>query len=318
MPDFSIIVAHRPHEAPVLTPQLLDDLGWQDAELVHVAGNLPSYQRNRAAAAARGRYLYFLDDDSLPDPGNLDRLREIFAVRDDAAAAGGPSLTPAGDGVQQHAFGHVLGSFWGSAWMRSRYHRSGNRRETDDRELILCNLAFRRDRFLESGGFDTTLYPNEENDLLDRLRDRGWVLIHDPDITVGRSQRPSFRAFCRQLFGYGRGRAEQLRRNFRPANLPLFVFLGFPLYLLALPLLLTLAPWTAIPLGLHWGLDLLASLPLCCRRPTAFLLAVPAFFLCHLLYGAGMWRGLCGRFRSAVRVSVPEARVRIHPPRRRR
>jgi hypothetical protein len=185
--------------------------------------------------------------------------------------------------------------------MRARYRRLGNRRETGDRELILCNLAFHRDRFLECGGFDTSLYPNEENDLLDRMGDRGWVLIHDPELAVRRSQRPSFRAFFRQLFGYGRGRAEQLRRSFRPGNLPLFVFLGFPLYLLALPLLALVSPWLLVPLGLHLAFDLLFSLPLLLRRPAAFFPAVVAFFFCHLLYGAGMGRG-CS-VASAARVA---------------
>ena len=44
---------------------------------------------------------------------------------------------------------------------------------------------------------------------MDRIAAAGRFLIHDPALAVERSQRRTVRAFARQLYGYGRGRAEQ-------------------------------------------------------------------------------------------------------------
>ena len=306
----SCIIAHRDSEPPVLDRKLADAHGWKDVEIIHVSGNRPSLQRNTAARRAKGEILYFLDSDALPDRGNLDRICSVFSERPEVAVCGGPSLTPEDDSVRQQGFGHVLGSFWGSAWMRSRYRSIGKPRFTSDRELILCNLAFRRDVFLEHNGFDESLYPNEENDLMDRICDSDHRMYYDPRLTVSREQRRGFHSFFRQLFGYGRGRSEQLRTDFRFAKLPLFVFAALPVFILLLPLLLIWTPLFLLPLGLHLALDILFSLPLLLRRPAVFFSAVPSFFFCHFFYGAGMWRGLFGSFRSA-RVAEPVVEVRI-------
>ena len=42
-------------------------------------GRQPSAQRNRAVGAAAGGWIYFLDDDSIPDAGNLDRAGGHFS-----------------------------------------------------------------------------------------------------------------------------------------------------------------------------------------------------------------------------------------------
>lgn len=306
----SCIIAHRETEPPLLDRARAEALGWGDVQIIHVRGNLPSMQRNIAANKADGEILYFLDSDALPERGNLDRLRKVFSTMPDVAVCGGPSLTPAGDSARQHAFGHALGSFWGTAWMSSRYRSRGSARYSSDRELILCNLAFRREVFLDHNGFDESLYPNEENDLMDRIADTGLRLYHDPNLTVDRSQRHGFREFLRQLFGYGRGRSEQLRADFRIVNLPIFIFICFPVYIFILPFLAFVSPLFLVPAGLHLILDFVVSLPLLFKKAAAFIPAVPSFFFCHLLYGLGMWRGLFGRFRNS-RVKDPEAEVRI-------
>src|SRR5512138_3559476 len=95
----------------------------EDAFEVLVAeGRQPSRQRNRAAQMARGEILYFLDDDSLLEPGNLRRLSCQYA--DPAVVAvGGPSLTPADDSRRQRCFGLALASVFGGGGVRNRYRR---------------------------------------------------------------------------------------------------------------------------------------------------------------------------------------------------
>jgi hypothetical protein len=93
----------------------------------------------------------------------------------------------------------------------SRYRARGALRFTDERELILCNLALRRSAFEDAGGFDESFYPNEENDLLERLARAGWRLLYRPEALVRRPARASPRALLGAVWGYGRGRARQVR-----------------------------------------------------------------------------------------------------------
>lgn len=259
-------------------------------EVIVAAGRQPSRQRNLAAQSAAGEFVYFLDDDSLPSP---DFLRRAVRHFDDpsVAAAGGPSLTPDTDSVLQHAFELAFTSIIGGGGMRNRYRQAGGVRLSSDRELILCNLCFRRDLLIASGGFDERLYPNEENELMERIMREGGKLIHDPGLAVYRSQRPTVRAFCRQLFGYGRGRGEQtvLSGVIKPITFIPTIFLFYLLTLALvhkavyyLPLLCYL-----IMIGGAAGFAVIRS----GRFRSALWLPV-IFPLFHICYGWGMLRGL--------------------------
>jgi succinoglycan biosynthesis protein ExoA len=257
---------------------------------------MPSAQRNLAAREAAGELLYFLDDDSQVAPGFLETA--VRHYRDPkVAAAGGPSLTPATDSPLQRAIGAAFASAVGGGGVRNRYRLSGEARRSSDSELILCNLSFRREIFLRHGGLDERLYPNEENELMDRLLQEGFHLVHDPELAVLRSQRPSYRAYVRQMFGYGRGRGEQtvLSGKLKPVSLVPSIFL---VYMLLLPF------WArglfALPflcyLALVAGAALLGAY--CAREwslAPRLLLVLPTL---HLVYGAGTIWGLTRpRFR---------------------
>lgn len=268
-------------------------------EIIIAEGRRPSTQRNHAAVEATGDILYFLDDDSLVEPSNLTRLASHHLANPAVAAVGGPSLTPDGDSALQKAVGKVLTSLFGGGCNRNRYRKSGGVRETDENELILCNLSFRRDVFMQCGGLDERLYPNEENELLHRLKRAGKLLLHDPDLAVLRSQRVSYAAFAKQIFGYGRGRGEQIRIS---KEIKIFTFVPslFILYLLFMPFLFS--SLYVIPLMVYFGLDLIFSFleeakiyfRLACLKTILF----PTL---HLSYGAGLIAGLMlPRFHKAA------------------
>ncbi len=261
-------------------------------ELLIAEGAAPSRQRNLAASSARGELLYFLDDDSLINPENLRLCAEI--MKDEkVAVVGGPSVTPASDSPLQQLFGSALSSPLGSGAVRGRYRVFGAVRETTEKELILCNLVIRRSVFMELGGFDERLYPNEENELLDRIKSSGFKLVHNPAMYVHRSQRKSLKAFVRQMFAYGRGRAQQtlISGSF---SLVSFVPLFFTLYLFLVLLfggnLLLLAP-----LLLYAALAALFTSAAICRTGRLYLLALLLIYpLMHCVNGCGLLYGLLG------------------------
>lgn len=269
----------------------LASTGWPagSVELLVAEGENPSRQRNHAANMATGDILYFLDDDSVVIPSAFEILSNDFAD-DRWAAVGGPSLTPSSDSILQRSIGAALASVFGSGAVRNRYRAYGAVRESGERELILCNLAVRRDRFLACGGFDERLYPNEENEFLDRLSANGGKIMHDPRLFVERSQRKTLFEFIRQMFRYGRGRSRQSRIAGFSGIMP-FIPLFFVIYLLSVPFVL--APFWKLPLFAYSVLSLVsgtaAALP---YRSMIIAMILPSIFLLmHIANGVGLLTG---------------------------
>jgi len=245
LPSVTVVIAARPRQAEVKAVAASRALDYPaDRLAILVArGTQPSVQRNAAVKAALGELVYFLDDDSAPAPGNLRRAVAHF--RDPRVQmVGGPNLCPPEAPPLEQVFARVLASGLAFGPSRARYAAVGRTRATSEKELILCNLLARRSALLELGGFDETLYPNEENALMDRLQRRGGKLLYDPQLVVWRRPRASLRAFARMLMTYGRGRAEQFRRHPTPGSALNFAPPLFCLYLLAL-----LPLWWLTPLG---------------------------------------------------------------------
>ncbi len=236
LPKFSIIIPVKPGgELPALSGIAKATYPCELFELLVAYGCRPSAQRNLAAREARGEILYFLDDDSRVDPGFLERAAGHYREAQ-VAAVGGPSLTPGTDSALQRAIGIAFASPVGGGGVRNRYRKTGSARRSSDSELILCNLSFRREIFLSHEGLDERLYPNEENELMDRLQHEGCLLVHDPELAVLRSQRRTYRAYLKQMLGYGRGRGEQtlISGRLKPVSLAPSLFF---IYTLLLPFL---------------------------------------------------------------------------------
>lgn len=266
-------------------------------------GNQPSRQRNEAAAKAKGEILYFLDDDSCPVPDALKRMVGHFED-EKVAVVGGPSITPEVDTLFQRSCGAALGSILGGFSIRNRYRRVGEARVSSENELILCNLAFRKSSFMEEGGLNEGLYPNEENELMNRLQKNGNKLIHDPEAYVLRSQRNTLRAFVKQMLNYGRGRAEQTLvspSSFRPSHLVPTIFLIYLLSTLFSKNILYL-----VPLGCYLLINLSSSVYCSLKQKEWRLLYLlpPLYLIMHICYGAGVvWGGFRGLVRTGDRPS---------------
>ncbi len=165
--------------------------------------------RNRAVALARGSWLCFLDDDVTVTPGYFAVLEEKRRAHPDAAAIGGPNLTPVPSPVFERCVGHILGSPFAAGRRGRRYAGYADDTWTDDGGLILCNLCLSAEALRAAGlGFDEDLIRNEENLLLQRLFRSGRRALHAPALRVYHERRSTMRAFARQCFLSGQGRAE--------------------------------------------------------------------------------------------------------------
>jgi succinoglycan biosynthesis protein ExoA len=288
LPSISVIIPLRPgaNAKGVLDSLASVDYPHNQIEILLAEGTQPSKQRNEAARHAQGEILYFLDDDSIIFPGLFRAVVKWFCD-DRIVAVGGPAVTRQADSSLQKCFGYALGAYFGSLGMSYKFKAYGWVKEATERDLILANLALRREVFLSTGGFNEDLYPNEENELLNRLRGQGYRFIYNAEAVVYRSQRESLVKFMGQTYNYGRGRIEHFFVNpsfFSPVFLLPLVFV---LYLCSLPLVATW--WYFIPLGLYVCMDLTQSVQIALeRRQAHVLLIVPLLFpLMHISYGLG-------------------------------
>ena len=308
LPSVTVIIAARPEQAEIKAVAAARQLDYPPGllDILVARGKQPSVQRNTALRAARGEWIYFLDDDSVPPLQNLRAAAKHFS--DPAVKMiGGPNLCPPDAPPLEKVFAVVLASWLAFGPSRARYDSVGTARASSEKELILCNLLARRADLLERGGFNEALYPNEENALMDELQKRGGKLIYDPQLIVHRRPRPTLRAFLKMLGTYGRGRAEQFRVTPTFGSAPNFVPPFFCLYLGTLVIFQltaldkpmgTLKLLSLVPLGFYALailLQTLASIP--ANGIVRSLAAMPLLVASHICYGFGFWHGLFTKLR---------------------
>ena len=312
LPFVSIIIPTRPGQAdiPAVNAARALDYPRERFEIIVARGRQPAVQRNAAIKAARGELIYFLDDDSRAQPDALRRALVHFK-EPQVKMLGGPNLCPLDAPELEQIFAVVLGSWLAFGPSRARYDSVGRARPGSEKELILCNMMARRADVLALGGFDEALYPNEENALMDKLQKRGAKLIYDPEFVVHRRPRPTLRAFCRMLFTYGRGRAEQFRLHPTPGSALNFVPPLFCVYLVvSMAGAFWLGPAVFAPLGLYLLCVIVQTLASARSKGLVrSLLASPLLVASHVFYGLGFWRGLLTRLKVPGQKSAVEVQL---------
>jgi succinoglycan biosynthesis protein ExoA len=303
LPGVTIIIAARPAQAEIKSVAAARQLDYPPEllEIIVARGKQPSVQRNTALRSARGELVYFLDDDSVAPPENLRRVVSHFSDSK-VQIVGGPNLCPPDAPTLEKVFALVLGSWIAFGPSRARYTPVGKLRDSGEKELILCNLVARRETLLELGGFNETLYPNEENALMDEIQKRGGRLLYDPEFFVHRRPRSTIKSFAKMLLTYGRGRAEQFRVHPTWGSALNFVPPMFCVFLIALPFLLMLpilAKISLVALGIYIFAALAQAVALMPRgRILRSLATIPFIILTHILYGLGFWRGLFTKLKT--------------------
>ncbi len=186
------------------TPSVVSCLG-HTVVLARHATNLGFLHNcNASARQAKGRYLVFLNNDTIVLPGWLDELIAPFAA-DPAVGMTGSKLIN-GDGTLQEAGGILWND--GSAW---NYGRGSKARlphfsySKDVDYISGASIAFPKTLWDELGGFDPLYTPayNEDSDIAFRVRAAGYrtwlaahsVLIHHEGRSHGRDVTSGIKAY---------------------------------------------------------------------------------------------------------------------------
>ena len=258
----------------------------------------PGVKRNAGLKAIHGELVYFLDDDSVADPGNVKRAVRHFSDPQ-VKIIGGPNVCPDDAPLFERVIGLVMGTWLAFGPSRTRYRPVGKLRECGEQQLISSHLIARRNAVMEVG-FDPKLWPNEENAMMNGVKQRGGKLLYDPEFLSRRRPRRTLHAYAKMLLFYGGGRAQQFRLYPGLYMLTNFIPPLFCLYLVALPFALA-AFWSVkiaallslLPLALYLlvvsGQTIYVATY---SNPALAVLALPLMILTNILYGLGFWRGL--------------------------
>jgi GT2 family glycosyltransferase len=202
----------------------------------------PAAARNRGAQEARGTFIVFTDDDCVPMPDWLDAMLEPFQ---DAEVVGAKGV------YRTHQ--KSLAARFVQIEYEDRYRRMAGLPSIDF--IDTYSAAFRRDRFLEMTGYDTS-FPvacAEDIELSYRMSARGWKMKFAPRAIVYHAHPHTVWQYLMKKYKFAFWRVLAVRKNPRKAvrdshtpQLMKLQLLFAPAFLLAVAADLELRPvWPA-------------------------------------------------------------------------
>ena len=162
------------------TPQLLAELG-SGVRVIRNETNLGFAKAcNQGAAVARGRYLVFLNNDTVPLRGWLQALVAVADSRPEVSVVGSKLLYP--DGTLQHAgviFDHQSRPYHFYSHLPGDFVPANRPRELQ--VVTGACMLVRADAFRAASGFDEGFLNSfEDVDLCLRIRERGGRVVYEP------------------------------------------------------------------------------------------------------------------------------------------
>jgi len=252
-----------------------------DVVVLHQAHAGPAVGRNLGAGEARGDLLLFTDADCVPAPDWIEQLAGAFAD---------PQVVGAKGAYRTHQ--KALVARFVQLEYEERYARMLPLPQIDFVDTY--SAAYRRDVFLENGGFDAR-FPTasvEDQELSFRLAAQGYRLVFVPEAVAYHTHDCRLGEYWRRKFNIGFWKALLLRwhpgRALRDSHTPQVLKVQMLLMAL-LCVALLIAPWwrgTILGGAAILAMLVVSSLPLvgrALRRDTWLAVVVPAFVLVRAL-----------------------------------
>jgi GT2 family glycosyltransferase len=175
---------------------------YSSVRLITQANAGPASARNRGAMEAKGTILLFTDDDCVPMPDWLESILEPFKDVDVVGAKG-----------VYRTHQKSLAARFVQIEYEDKYRLMAGLSSIDF--IDTYSAAFRRDRFLEMAGYDTS-FPvacAEDVELSYRMSARGWKMKFVPAAIVYHTHPDTFSRYLKKKYKFAFWRVLAVRKN---------------------------------------------------------------------------------------------------------
>lgn len=273
------------------------------ARVLRLAHHGPAAARNAGAGIARAPIVVFTDADCEPVPDFLERLLEPFAA---------PVVSGA-RGVYRSQQKAMVARFIQLEY-EERYHRIAHVEKVRGtvNALDTSYAAYRREVFLEAGGFDTRFLgaAGEDHELSYRLTEQGHIFRMSSQAAVYHRHVASFRSYAKRKFRIGYWKAFLTRQHpgYAVADSHTTQSLKVQIVVtgLMIPAFLAMlvwppAGWAVMALALIFLLTALPFLILVAQKdPAVLVVALPLLVVRAAASGAGFVWGMLRPFSGAA------------------
>ena len=176
-------------------------------------------KRNIGAEKAKGSLIAFTDDDTILRKDWIKNSIKHLIENEDYVGVGGPNYTP----KEELPFAKAVGRIFGSKFLFSFRYTIGHSKAKEIAHNPTCNYIIKKS-IVNEIKFHETLWPGEDVEFDIRVRKAGYKILYAPDVVVWHHRRPRPTAFLKQMFNYGKTRAQVTKMHPSSFDLRYFVF----------------------------------------------------------------------------------------------
>ena len=186
-------------------------------------------KRNIGVELASGDIIAFTDDDTILREDWLNNAINHLNDNTNYVGVGGPNFTPK-EGLP---FAKAVGRIFGSKFLFSFRYTIGHSKPKEIEHNPTCNYIIKKEVF-ETVKFHDTLWPGEDAEFDIRLIKNGFKILYAPNVVVWHHRRSRPLPFLKQMFNYGKTRAQVTRMHPDSFDMRYFAFISAFFFLLAL------------------------------------------------------------------------------------
>jgi len=186
-------------------------------------------KRNIGVDLAKGEIIAFTDDDTILKEDWLNNAVKHLNENTDYVGVGGPNFTPR-EGLP---FAKAVGRIFGSKFLFSFRYTIGHAKPKEIEHNPTCNYILKKNVF-KTVQFHDTLWPGEDAEFDIRLIKNGFKILYAPDVVVWHHRRSRPLPFLKQMFNYGKTRAQVTRMHPDSFDIRYFAFISAFIFLMGL------------------------------------------------------------------------------------
>ena len=176
-------------------------------------------KRNIGCEISQGSLIAFTDDDTILREDWIKNGIRHLMENDEYVGVGGPNYTP----KEEMPFAKAVGRIFGSKFLFSFRYTIGHAKAKEIAHNPTCNYIIKKE-IVNEIKFHETLWPGEDAEFDIRVLKSGYRILYAPDVVVWHHRRPRPTAFLKQMFNYGKTRAQVTKMHPSSFDPRYFVF----------------------------------------------------------------------------------------------